>query len=90
MQNYQNAPFKPTPESGLTTTVVTAQTTKFGKNELVAARPVPLWRKIWQHMSDVSSLVLLFAVGLALDEDNRDWRDFSDQRLYWVIPGSLS
>ncbi|EIW12650.1 cation transporting P-type ATPase [Lactiplantibacillus pentosus KCA1] len=65
MQNYQNAPFKPTPESGLTTTVVTAQTTKFGKNELVAARPVPLWRKIWQHMSDVSSLVLLFAVGLA-------------------------
>ncbi|TBX38021.1 cation-translocating P-type ATPase [Lactiplantibacillus paraplantarum] len=65
MQNYQNAPFKPTPESGLTTTVVTAQLTKFGKNELVAARPVPLWRKIWQHMSDVSSLVLLFAVGLA-------------------------
>ena len=65
MQNYQNAPFKPTPESGLTTTAVTTQLTKFGKNELVAARPVPLWRKIWQHMSDVSSLVLLFAVGLA-------------------------
>ncbi|WP_243884958.1 cation-transporting P-type ATPase [Lactiplantibacillus plantarum] len=74
------------PESGLTTTAVTTQLTKFGKNELVAARPVPLWRKIWQHMSDVSSLVLLFAVGLAtylalaqngLDKDHCDWRHFS-------------
>lgn len=57
--------FNPTPKSGLTSTVVATRTTKFGPNELVAARPVPLWRKIWQHLSDVSSLVLLFAVGLA-------------------------
>ncbi|MFB9768971.1 cation-translocating P-type ATPase [Lactiplantibacillus modestisalitolerans] len=65
MQKFSNAPFHPTPESGLTTAMVTERTTKFGANELVAARPVPLWRKIWQHLSDVSSLVLLFAVGLA-------------------------
>lgn len=62
---FEKVTFKPTPESGLTTTEIAALTTQFGVNELVAARPVPLWRKIWQHMSDVSSLVLLFAVGLA-------------------------
>ncbi|RRK10742.1 cation-translocating P-type ATPase [Lactiplantibacillus garii] len=62
---FDKATFKRTPESGLTTPEIAARTTQFGTNELVAARPVPLWRKIWQHMSDVSSLVLLFAVGLA-------------------------
>lgn len=63
--NFDQVTVKRTPESGLTTAEITARTAQFGTNELVAARPVPLWRKIWQHMSDVSSLVLLFAVGLA-------------------------
>ena len=63
--NFDKTTFKQTPDSGLTTAEIASRTTQFGPNELVAARPVPLWRKIWQHMSDVSSLVLLFAVGLA-------------------------
>ncbi|CAM3042441.1 cation-translocating P-type ATPase [Lactiplantibacillus plajomi] len=64
MQN-NNTTLKLTPKSGLTTREIATRTTKYGPNELVAARPVPLWQKIWRHMSDVSSLVLLFAVGLA-------------------------
>ncbi len=63
--NFDKTTFKQTPDSGLTTAEIASRTTQFGPNELIAARPVPLWRKIWQHMSDVSSLVLLFAVGLA-------------------------
>ena len=83
MQNYQNAPFKPTPESGLTTAAVTTQLTKFGKNELVAARPVPLWRKIERRF--IASVIICswFSHVLGscpewgLDKDHCDWRHFS-------------
>ncbi|MFC6180845.1 cation-translocating P-type ATPase [Lactiplantibacillus daowaiensis] len=54
-----------TPKTGLRPAQAIEQLEKFGPNELVAKRPPTIWRKIWQHLSDVSSLVLLFAVGLA-------------------------
>lgn len=65
MTNGKLSKLNLTPKSGLNTTEVDARLNQFGINELVASRQPPLWRKIWQHMSDVSSLVLLFAVALA-------------------------
>jgi len=65
MSNGKLSKLNLTPKSGLDATTVAARLNEFGINELVASRQPPLWRKIWQHLSDVSSLVLLFAVGLA-------------------------
>lgn len=57
--------FEITPNSGLTEAEVERQRNKFGQNELLAKPPKPLYQKIWRHLKDVSSLVLLFAVLLA-------------------------
>jgi len=65
MSNAKLTKLNLTPKSGLTPAEVDARLEQFGINELIASRQPPLWRKIWQHLSDVSSLVLLFAVGLA-------------------------
>ena len=65
MSNGKLSKLNLTPKSGLTSSEVDARLEQFGINELIASRQPPLWRKIWQHLSDVSSLVLLFAVGLA-------------------------
>lgn len=65
MSNAKLTNLNLTPKSGLKPAEVDARLEQFGINELIASRQPPLWRKIWQHLSDVSSLVLLFAVGLA-------------------------
>lgn len=57
--------FEITPKSGLMEAEVERQRNKFGQNELLAKPPTPLYQKIWRHLKDVSSLVLLFAVLLA-------------------------
>ena len=57
--------FKITPKSGLTDAEVEQKRVEFGINELLEQRPVPLYRKIWHHLKDISSLVLLLAVVLA-------------------------
>lgn len=57
--------FKLTPKSGLTDAEIDQQKSKFGLNELWDKQPTPLYKKIWRHLSDVSSMVLLFAVALA-------------------------
>ncbi|WLS99987.1 cation-translocating P-type ATPase [Lactobacillus helsingborgensis] len=57
--------FKITPKSGLNDAEVEQKRVEFGINELLEQRPVPLYRKIWHHLKDISSLVLLLAVVLA-------------------------
>jgi len=57
--------FKITPKSGLTAAEVEQKRVEFGTNELLEKRPIPLYRKIWHHLKDVSSLVLMLAVILA-------------------------
>lgn len=57
--------FNLTTEHGLTAQEVQASRQTAGTNELVAAKKPALWRQIAHHLNDVSSLVLLFAVGLA-------------------------
>ena len=57
--------FTKTPKSGLTTAEVEQMRSEFGTNELLEKRPVPLYRKIWHHLKDISSLVLLLAIILA-------------------------
>lgn len=57
--------FKITPKSGLTDAEVEQKRVEFGINELLEQRPVPLYGKIWHHLKDISSLVLLLAVVLA-------------------------
>ena len=57
--------FKITPKSGLTDAEVEQKRVEFGINELLEQRPVPIYRKIWHHLKDISSLVLLLAVVLA-------------------------
>lgn len=54
-----------TPQQGLTAKQAQERLASTGANELVAAKKPALWRQIARHLSDVSSLVLLFAVGLA-------------------------
>ena len=57
--------FTKTPKSGLTAAEVEQMRSEFGTNELLEKRPVPLYRKIWHHLKDISSLVLLLAIILA-------------------------
>ena len=57
--------FTKTPKSGLTAAEVEQKRGEFGTNELLEKRPVPLYRKIWRHLKDISSLVLLLAIILA-------------------------
>ena len=57
--------FTKTPKSGLTAAEVEQKRGEFGTNELLEKRPVPLYRKIWHHLKDISSLVLLLAIILA-------------------------
>ncbi|WP_125583683.1 cation-translocating P-type ATPase [Levilactobacillus cerevisiae] len=54
-----------TAQQGLTAKEAQARLAATGTNELVAAKKPALWQQIARHLSDVSSLVLLFAVGLA-------------------------
>ncbi|WP_143463579.1 cation-translocating P-type ATPase [Levilactobacillus enshiensis] len=54
-----------TAQEGLTTQQATERLIQHGTNELVAAKKPALWRQVVRHLSDVSSMVLLFAVGLA-------------------------
>ena len=57
--------FKITPKSGLTDAEVERKRSKFGPNELLEKKAIPLYRKIWHHLKDISSLVLLLAIVLA-------------------------
>ncbi|MTV81990.1 cation-translocating P-type ATPase [Secundilactobacillus folii] len=55
-------------ETNLSTGLTQAQVKQrqgAGKNVLQEERPPSLLQKIWRHLSDVASLVLLFAVGLS-------------------------
>ncbi|WP_244055546.1 cation-translocating P-type ATPase [Ligilactobacillus pabuli] len=52
-------------EQGLTTKEVGARQQKFGPNELQAGKKNGLFRQIVHHLSDITSLVLLFAVLLS-------------------------
>lgn len=54
-----------TDQAGLTAQQAKQQLEQVGANELVAAKKPALWRQVIRHLSDVSSMVLLFAVGLA-------------------------
>nr|WP_225418604.1 cation-translocating P-type ATPase [Levilactobacillus angrenensis] len=54
-----------TAQQGLTARQAQERLDQFGTNQLVAAKKPALWRQVARHLSDVSSLVLLFAVGLA-------------------------
>jgi len=54
-----------TGQDGLTMQQAQTQLAQVGANELVAARKPHWWQQVAHHLSDVSSLVLLFAVGLA-------------------------
>lgn len=54
-----------TAQQGLTARQAQERLDQFGANQLVAAKKPALWRQVARHLSDVSSLVLLFAVGLA-------------------------
>ncbi|MCT6891959.1 MAG: HAD-IC family P-type ATPase, partial [Lactobacillus sp.] len=57
--------FKITPKSGLTDAEVERKRSKFGPNELLEKKAIPLYKKIWHHLKDISSLVLLLAIVLA-------------------------
>ena len=57
--------FKLTPESGLTDAEIEKKRSEFGPNELLEKQAVPLYKKIWHHLKDISSLVLLLAIVLA-------------------------
>ncbi|MCX0291389.1 cation-translocating P-type ATPase [Lactobacillus kullabergensis] len=57
--------FKLTPESGLTDAEIEKKRSEFGPNELLENQAVPLYKKIWHHLKDISSLVLMLAVILA-------------------------
>ncbi len=54
-----------TAQQGLTAKQAQDQLAATGANELIAAKKPALWQQVARHLSDVSSLVLLFAVGLA-------------------------
>lgn len=51
-------------ETGLTAAMV-KQRQAAGRNVLQEEKPPTIWQKIWRHLSDVASLVLLFAVLLS-------------------------
>ncbi|WP_412990372.1 cation-translocating P-type ATPase [Pediococcus siamensis] len=53
-------------DSGLTTKQVERQFQEYGKNELVEQTKPNFIKRVWKHMSDVTSLVLLFAVFLSV------------------------
>ncbi|KJW13387.1 cation-translocating P-type ATPase [Levilactobacillus spicheri] len=65
MTRKEMTPFNLTAQAGLTTDQAARQRHSDGPNELIAAKKPALWRQIAHHLNDVSSLVLLFAVGLA-------------------------
>ena len=52
-------------QTGLTATLVAERQQKSGRNELIEEKPPTLVVKVWRHLSDVASLVLLFAVVLS-------------------------
>lgn len=54
-----------TAQQGLTAKEAQDRLAATGANQLVAAKKPALWQQVVRHLSDVSSLVLLFAVGLA-------------------------
>ncbi|WP_225365948.1 cation-translocating P-type ATPase [Levilactobacillus bambusae] len=53
-------------QNGLTTAAAKQRIQQYGKNALEERRPPSLLSQIWRHLSDVSSLVLLFAVVLSV------------------------
>lgn len=62
--------------TGLTTNAAAKRRQEDGPNQLTAAKKPSLWRQIGHHLSDITSLILLFAVALsaylALTTDS-DW-----------------
>jgi len=65
MNRKEMTQITPTERTGLTAQQAADRLADVGANELVAAKKPALWKKIAHHLNDVSSLVLLFAVGLA-------------------------
>lgn len=63
-------------KTGLTAKEAAARLQQNGRNQLTAAKKPSLFRQIGHHLSDITSLILLFAVGLsaylALTTDS-DW-----------------
>ncbi|EPC47879.1 cation transport ATPase, partial [Lacticaseibacillus paracasei subsp. paracasei Lpp229] len=63
-------------KTGLTAKEAAARLQQNGRNQLTAAKKPSLLRQIGHHLSDITSLILLFAVGLsaylALTTDS-DW-----------------
>lgn len=53
------------PQQGLSEAQVDKQRTIAGTNELAAAPPIPLWRKVIQQLTDITSIILLIATGIA-------------------------
>ena len=49
------------PSSGLTTEEASKRLARYGKNELIAAAPVPAWRKLLAQFSDVLVILLIVA-----------------------------
>jgi len=65
MKRKEMTNLKLTAQQGLTTQEASQRLNQYGSNQLVAAKKASIWRQIGHHLADVSSLVLLFAVGLA-------------------------
>jgi len=65
MNRKEMTQITPTERTGLTAQQAADRLADVGANELVAAKKPALWKNIAHHLNDVSSLVLLFAVGLA-------------------------
>ncbi|MFL2029731.1 cation-translocating P-type ATPase [Loigolactobacillus zhaoyuanensis] len=53
------------PQQGLSESLVQQQRTTAGTNELAAVPPPPLWRKIIRQLTDITSIILLIATGIA-------------------------
>ncbi|MFC6169076.1 cation-translocating P-type ATPase [Loigolactobacillus jiayinensis] len=53
------------PEQGLSKSQVSQQRADAGTNELAAVPPPPLWRKIIRQLTDITSIILLIATGIA-------------------------
>ncbi|MFD0896739.1 cation-translocating P-type ATPase [Loigolactobacillus binensis] len=53
------------PEQGLTAAQIEQQRSRAGQNELAAVPPTPLWRKVIQQLTDITSIILLIATGIA-------------------------
>ena len=75
-------------KTGLTAKEAAARLQQNGRNQLTAAKKPSLLRQIGHHLSDITSLILLFAVGLSayLAQNHCYWRHRHSQCCDRFVP----